>query len=33
MNAEAAINAMENVAGLLEDFAGMDADELDTATA
>lgn len=31
--AEAAINAMENVAGLLEDFAGMDADELDTATA
>lgn len=31
--AEAAINAMENVVGLLEDFAGIDADELDTAAA
>lgn len=29
--AQAAIDAMENVVGLLEDFAGIDADELDTA--
>lgn len=31
--AQAAIDAMENVVGLLEDFAGIDADELDTAAA
>lgn len=31
--AQAAIDAMENVTGLLEDFAGIDADELDTAAA
>lgn len=31
--AQAAIDAMENVTGLLEDFAGIDADELDTAVA
>ncbi|KGG87699.1 hypothetical protein P245_19805 [Comamonas thiooxydans] len=29
--AQAAIDAMENVVGLLEDFAGIDSDELDTA--
>lgn len=31
--AESAISAMENVIGSLEDFAEVDADELDTATA
>lgn len=30
---QAAINAMKNVTGKLEDFAGIDADELDTAAA